>query len=114
MTKITQESYLKAIEQLNINGEAIKDIFVISDIPTNNFFNNKFVSFTEIDESDIIQIYAGLLCKNIILSESTFHLWIAYLASNFGENTNKNFVCFNNTDITNRNLDLKNWIHLDY
>jgi len=114
MRNIKPESYLKAIENLSINGEKINDIFIISDISTNAFFQNKLASFTEIDEPDVIQIYAGLLCKNIILSESTFHLWIAYLATNFGENLDKKVICFNNTDITNRNLHLTNWIKLDY
>jgi hypothetical protein len=114
MNKITSESYLKALNFLNMNGEIINNIFIISDIPTDNFFNNKLTYFTEMDEPDIIQIYAGLLSKNIILSESTFHLWIAYLSSNFGENAGKKVVCFNDTDITNRNLCLQNWYKLDY
>ena len=44
----------------------------------------------------------------------TFHLWIAYLLTNFGENTDKNVICYNDTDITNRNLNLDDWIKLDY
>jgi len=114
MTKITQDSYLKAIDHLKQNGETINDVFVISDVNTNKFFNNLMINYAEINEPDIIQFYAGLLCKNLILSESTFHLWIAYLASDFGKNTDKKVICFNNTDITNRNLNVENWITLDY
>ena len=114
MNKIQPESYLKAIDYLKLNDEPVTDLFVMSDIPTHTFFNNKLTSFIEIDEPDIVQIYAGLLAKNLILSESTFHLWIAYLSTNFGENTDKNVICFNNTDITTRDFNLDGWITLDY
>jgi hypothetical protein len=115
MNKIIPESYVKAIQYLNENGEEeLKGIFVLSDISTQLFFNNKLDSFIEINEADIIQIYSGLLCKNLILSESTFHLWIAYLGMNFANYRNKKVICFNNTDITNRKLNLDNWVTLDY
>ena len=114
MNKLKPESYLKAIEHLNELGESTSDLFVMSDISTHTFFNNTIPSFTEIDEPDIFQIYAGLMAKNIILSESTFHLWIAYLLTNFGENKDKNVICYNDTDTTNRNMNLDEWIKLDY
>lgn len=114
MNKLKPESYLKAIEHLNELCETTADLFVMSDISTHIFFNNTIPSFTEIDEPDIFQIYAGLMAKNIILGESTFHLWIAYLLTNFGENTDKNVICYNDIDITNRNLNLDDWIKLDY
>ena len=65
-----------------------------------------------IDEDDITQINTGLLCNNFILSESTYHYWIALLKNSFDINTK--VVCFNNTDITNKNLSLDNWIKIDY
>ena len=64
-----------------------------------------------INESDIIQFYFGLQCKNYILCESTFHLWIAYLGTI--DKQFKKVICFNNTHITNYNLALENWIKLD-
>jgi hypothetical protein len=113
MTKITPDSYLKSLSYLKTNNEIIDDLFIISDIPVNCFLNNTIPYFKEINEPDIFQMYAGLLCKNIVLSESTFHLWIAYFATNFGENTNKKVICFNNTDITDKQLDLDNWIKIN-
>ena len=112
MKKINKGSYLKALDFLKSRGEEMKKIYVISDIPIGNYFENS--NIVEIIESDIIQFYFGLQCKNYILSESTFHLWIAYLGTDFGKNSDKHVICFNNTDITNRRLDLPSFIRLDY
>jgi len=110
MNKITPKSYLKAVEFLK--NDEINNIFTIGDVPIAHDFLN--IDYIDINEPDIIQFYAGLLCKNIILSESTFHLWIAYLGTDFGKNIDKKVICFNDTDITNRNLNLENWIVLNY
>lgn len=110
MNKITAKSYITALDyykQLNFNME---NIFIISDVKHN--FNLQQYNCIEINESDIIQIYFGLMCKHYILCESTFHLWIAYLGTI--NDTSKNVICFNDTDITNRNLSLDTWIKLDY
>jgi len=112
MKKINKGSYLKALDFLKSKGEELKKIYVVSDIPIGNYFDNN--NIVEIVESDIIQFYFGLQCKNYILSESTFHLWIAYLGTDFGKNNDKHVICFNNTDITNRHLDLPSFIKLDY
>ena len=113
MKKIKVSSYQKAIEYFKNNNIITEKIYIISDMHTSDFFNfdNNFI---QINESDIIQFYFGLLCRNYILSESTFHLWIAYLGTNFGVDESKKVICFNNTDITNRNLFLKNWITIHY
>jgi len=108
------ESYKKAIEyykDININ---VDKIFVISDVPNIemcNFPLKKYCNYIEVVESDIVQIYFGLMCQNYILSQSTFHLWIAYIASI--QDKSKQTICFNNTDITRRNLQLDNWICID-
>jgi hypothetical protein len=112
MTKINKNSYLKALDYLKLNNEEDKKIYIMSDVPIADYFGND--KFINVFESDIIQFYFGLYCKNYILSESTFHLWIAYLGTEFGKNTNKNVICFNDTDITNRNLSLETFIKLDY
>lgn len=113
MKSITKQSYYKALDFLKTRGESTDKLYVISDIPVKNYLDGS-ISYTEIDESDIVQIYFGIMCKNYILSESTFHLWIAYLGTDFGKNTKKNVVCFNKTDITNRNLNLDSFIRIDY
>jgi len=101
MNKITPASYMKALATLDM-----KDVYVIGDMPTNT-------GFKDIEESDIVQLYFGTMCKNYILSESTFHLWMAYLGTDFGKNLTKKVICFNDTDITNRNLHLDSWIRMD-
>ena len=112
MKKINKTSYLKGLDFLNLNNEEKNKIYIISDIPIGNYFDDN--NFIQVIESDIIQFYFGLSCKNYIISESTFHLWIAYLGTDFGSNTNKNVICFNDTDITNRNLNLPPFIKLNY
>jgi hypothetical protein len=112
MKCLTNESYLKALDYLKTKNESIDQIYVIGDMPSDKFFNNS--TFKDIDESDIVQFYFGTMCKNYILSESTFHLWIAYLGTKFGKNMNKTVICFNNSDIVKRSLHLDNWITIDY
>ena len=109
------ESYKKAIDYFqkdkNIN---IDKIYVISDVPNIeacHFPLKQYYNYVEVVESDIVQIYFGLMCQHYILSQSTFHLWIAYLASI--RDKTKQTICFNNTDITNRNLQLDDWICMD-
>jgi hypothetical protein len=113
MKKITPHSYLKALKYLENNGNHTDQIYVIGDMPTSEYFKetNKF---KEVVECDIIQFYFGTMCKNFVLSESTFHLWMAYLGTDFGEKADKTVICFNDTDITNRHFDLDNWVKLDY
>jgi hypothetical protein len=110
MKKLTPSSYERAIEHIKQINPRSK-FYVISDTPTSEFFNDISEPLIEVCESDIVQLCFGMLCNQYILSESTFHLWIAYLGT---INSKKTVVCFNDTDITNRNLDLEGWIKLDY
>lgn len=112
MKSITKQSYCKALDVLKTRGQNTDKIYVISDICVKNYIDSS-IAYTEIDESDIVQIYFGIMCKNYILSESTFHLWIAYLGTDFGKKTDKNVICFNKTDVTNRNLHLDTFIQID-
>lgn len=120
MRKLTARSYHNAIGELKrIGAAAAKDkLYVVGDVSTDAFFANSQLpdefELIEVKESDIVQIYFGMACRNYVLSESTFHLWMAYLGTGFGEDNNKSVVCFNDTDITNRNLALKDWIRVDY
>jgi len=111
---ITIESYKKALEFYKSSGIEIKNIFIISDVKNTSELLNLDDSYNciEVDENDIVQIYCGIECDNFILSESTFHLWIAYLA--VAKNKEKKVLCFNNTDITNRNLHFPDWYKIDY
>jgi hypothetical protein len=108
MTKLTDNSYRRALEHVEGLGESTEKLYVIGDVSAPLDLGGR--SYTAVDESDIVQFYFGLSCKNFILSESTFHLWIAYLAMD----PEKKVVCFNDTDITNRNLVMPGWIKIDY
>jgi beta-1,4-mannosyl-glycoprotein beta-1,4-N-acetylglucosaminyltransferase len=112
MNKLTRNSYINALETLKNMDVNIDNLFIISDIDNAwEIFNlHELYPATQVNEDDITQIYIGRMCSHFILSESTFHLWIAYLSNT----ANKNVVVFNNTDITNRNLCLDGWIHVDY
>ncbi len=115
MNKITSESYKKALYHLVNEFDDDYNLIIIEDTiqNVNNLINFKIKGkIIIIQEDDIYQFNAGLLCNNFILSESTYHYWIAYLKSTI--DVNSNVICFNNTDITNRNLALDNWKKIDY
>lgn len=115
MTKITSNSYKKALYHIVNEIEENYNLIIIADKPENV---NTIINFEIkgrmiiINDDDIIQFNAGLLCNNFILSESTYHYWIAYLKTSTDKNSN--VLCFNNTDITNRNLALDCWLKIDY
>lgn len=114
MKKITRNSYINALKKFKDMNININNLFIVSDIP--NAWVDKFdlqdiYPATFINENDIVQIYAGLMCKHYILCESTFHLWIAYLGTI--NDTNKKVIVFKDTDLTNRPLSFDNWIQID-
>jgi hypothetical protein len=114
MDKINNFSYEKALKQLVTEDEEDYNLIVISDTKENyermlDFKIKGRLIF--IDEDDIMQFNAGLLCQHFILSESTYHYWIALLKNSMDINTK--VVCFEDTDITNRKLTLDNWIKID-
>ena len=115
MNKLTSNSYNKALDMYLQDNETDYNLIVISDTHLGREdklnFNIKG-NIIYIDESDIDQMYAGLMCSNFILSESTFHYWIAVFKQMTDPNIN--VICFNNTDITNRELALPTWITIDY
>jgi beta-1,4-mannosyl-glycoprotein beta-1,4-N-acetylglucosaminyltransferase len=112
MKKINRNSYINALETLKHMGININNLFIIADI--DNAWEildlQNIYPATQVVEDDITQIYLGRMCSHFILSESTFHLWIAYLCNA----VNKKVIVFKNTDITNRKLFLDDWIHIDY
>ena len=113
MQKVTNASINRAKHQHFSSQHAL----VISDLKTivtlqPNDMPLDF-EYTIVDEPDVVQMHMSRLCPNMILSESTFHTWIGYfIQDTFGETKTK-IVCFNDTDITHRSLDLPNWIHID-
>jgi hypothetical protein len=115
MNKITSNSYKRALYNLVNEDDDDYNLIIIADTIQNI---NQMLNFNIkgniiiIQEDDINQFNAGLLCNNFILSESTYHYWIAYLK--FSIDQTSKVICFNNTDITNRNLALDDWIKIDY
>jgi len=92
------------------------DVLVISDLKT----IGKTVDGSEIefpydivDEPDIVQLHLARLCPNLIVSESTFHVWMGYfIQETFAEHAK--IVCFKNTDVTNHCLNPPSWIQMNY
>ena len=94
---------------------SIDNLFILSDIPgawADEFGLQNIYPATFVDENDICQIYAGLMCKHYVLSESTFHLWIAYLGT--VNSSEKEVIVFRDTGFANKNKSLDNWIRVDY
>ena len=68
-----------------------------------------------IAEDDITQLHAGLACDHFILSESTFHYWIAVLRGVVPpRRPSVQVVVFEGTDLTDRPLALDGWTRLPY
>lgn len=76
---------------------------------------NHMVRTVVIAEDDITQLHAGLTCDHFILSESTFHYWIAVLRGVVPpRRPGVQVVVFEGTDLTNRPLALEGWTRLPY
>jgi hypothetical protein len=113
MTKLKSSSYLKALHYLQNYLKVDGKVYIISDTPDIHKHGFDLGTTIEVNEPDIVQLYFGLMCQHYILSESTFHLWIAYLGT-IDKSLNKQVICFNDTDITNISFDLPGWIKMNY
>lgn len=83
-------------------------LFIISDLDniwTKMGLNKKYPA-TEINENDVFQFNAGILCKHYIPSCSTFHWMISYL----GEKKDSKILYFDNHIISRQNLVKPHWI----
>jgi hypothetical protein len=111
--KYTSESYKNAIETLKKEGASIDTLIVISDVDN---IKEKGIyleyPYIEVNVPDVLQFQLALECGHYILSESTFHAWIAYLGC--VNNPNKKVVCFKDSDLCKRNLTMESWIQIDY
>jgi hypothetical protein len=68
-----------------------------------------------IADDDVTQLHAGLACDHFILSESTFHYWIAVLRGVVPpRRPGVQVVVFEGTDLTDRPLALDAWTRLPY
>jgi len=140
MKKITMVSYERALNHLirnaprDIGKLAEWKVVVLADVNASNLsgFQDLARSLSQrhatrvkvvfVEEDDITQLQAGLACDRFVLSESTFHLWIALLRTGLGQGskprlsavTPSNVVVFEDTDVTNRGLVLEGWTKLPY
>ena len=83
-------------------------LFIISDLDdiwTKMGLNKKYPA-TVINENDVFQFNAGILCKHFIISCSTFHWMISYL----GEKKDSKILYFDNHIISRQNLVKPHWI----
>jgi hypothetical protein len=115
MNKIGASSYANALAQCVTADETDYNLIVITD--TLDGLSDKLNfpirgRIIIIDEDDICLFQAGMLCNHFILSESTYHYWIALLK--YAKDPSVKVVLFNNTDLTNRNMNAPDWITIDY
>jgi len=81
-SNLTYQSYKKVMDNI-ISENPGNDVhfFIISDVDPTKFLINNTYPVTVVEETDINQFYFGFECSHFILSESTYHYWIALLVS---------------------------------
>ena len=140
MKKVTMVSYERALDHLMLNAThdvgkvAVWKLVVLADVTANQLsgFQDLARSLSQryatriqvviVEEDDVTQLQAGLACDRFVLSESTFHLWIALLRTGLGRGlkprlsavTPSNIVVFEDPDVTKRGLVLEGWTKLPY
>lgn len=115
---ISNKNYINAFNYLTGNNYNEKiHLVVITDNIENckeylsYFYDKSNINIHIINEDDIVQIYIGLLCDDFILSNSTYHYWIALLK--YIKNKTSKVIYFNNTDIVYSPIALPEWIKLE-
>ena len=96
------ESLLTNLFILTDTKDAWKDILDL---------NDEFPA-TEIREDDYTQFLAGMMCKHFVITESSYHWWIAYMG--IIKSPEKKVLYFDTNDYNERNLILPEWIKVDW
>jgi hypothetical protein len=115
MNKITKKSYSNALSHIIKENPNNYNILIIADNIDKIHFKFELpndIEYKIIDEDDIAQFYAGLMCSSFILCESTYHYWIALIK--YINDKNTDVYCFLDTDLTNRPLALPEWNKIPY
>jgi hypothetical protein len=114
MTKINSNSYEKALKNLLNDDENDYNLIVLSDdIDFKRQLNFKINgNIIVVNEDDITQMYAGMMCDNFILCESSYHYWISFFKELI--NPNVKIIYFKDTDMTKYHRVLDSWIGIDY
>jgi hypothetical protein len=108
INKYNTESYCRAFDTLK-NIASFKNAIVLSDVDDikEHGINLPF-PYIPLNVPDIVQFQIGIKCGHYILSDSTFHAWIAYLGC--VDCPEKKVIFFQGGDFTKRNLSLDHWI----
>jgi beta-1,4-mannosyl-glycoprotein beta-1,4-N-acetylglucosaminyltransferase len=80
--------------------------FIVSDIDPTEYLINNTYPVTIVDECDIDQIYLGLECSHFVLSESTFHYWIAIFSKSKSVFKTNVVYVFDRTELILRNVPI--------
>ena len=87
MTMITAASYGRAIDHLLSTAGRFQRIILLSDTRSawtgrlNQSTPFRGLPVVDAFTDDVSQIYMGMQCKALVLSESSFHLWMAYFGA---------------------------------
>ena len=119
MTKIQPHSYQRALHHMAVDFAGGYNIMIVSDTSVGIDAALDFplpgcpAAVEYVEETDIVQMYLGLRCSHFVLCESTFHYWIAVFRQ-IRDPDRTRVVCFEDTDMTLRNLALPEWERIPY
>jgi len=111
--KISQESYKNGLEQLKSMDIDISNLFILTDVTSaweNIIGLESEYPAIEIHEDDYTQFIAGIMCQHFIITESSYHWWIAYMG--IINHPEKKILYFDNSDLTKRDLTMNDWIKI--
>ena len=83
---ISASQYARALAYLRSVGESTAPLFVLADVPRAQWApllvdaSADAAHATQIAEDDVTQLAIGRRCRNFVVSQSSFHVWLAYVA----------------------------------
>ena len=105
---IRAAQYRRALDVLISYGESVQPLYVLGDVPSAWAPFEKAVGHgpaIQIDEDDVTQLAVARHCRNFVLSQSSFHIWMAYAAIR-----PRHVVIFNGSDPMNTGVDAPPWM----
>ena len=101
---ISRARYETALAHLRDQGESIEPLFLVGDYTAPWTDEWGLPNGTAIAENDVVQVAVARHCRNFVLSQSTFHVWLAYAAVR-----PRHVIVFNDTDITHTGMHQASW-----
>ena len=79
---ISAAQYRQAFARLRALGEEVQPLLVLGDVPHawHPFEAAVGERATQVDEDDVTQLAIARHCRNFVVSQSSFHVWMAYAA----------------------------------